>query len=320
MRRRNFIALGSGLLVCPRLALAQSGKTDRVGLCFQVTPEIAKPLMEAFVEGLRDHGHVVGQNLILDVRYGDGSPARLPALIDELIALRPDVLAGFEAPAKIMKAKTSTIPIVLTNSSDPVGIGLAQSLARPGGNVTGISTVWEQLLPKSIELLREILPLMTRVGLLLDTTSPGSKVAGENSRSAARTFGMTTVPYLVANQAELEKALATMAKDRLDALTGAGGGVLLNFSQLIAENALRLRIPYAGNASLGALFSFAPSLTQAYRDSARYVDKLLKGAKPGELPIEQPVRFELVVNLKTARTLGVTIPQSVMLRATRVIE
>ena len=320
MDRRSFLVLACGSIASPPRALAQSGKTNRVGLCFQVTPEIAKPLMEAFVEGLRDHGHVVGHNLFLDVRYGDGGVARLPALIDELIALKPDVLAGFETPAKIMKAKTSTIPIVLTNSSDPVGIGLAQSLARPGGNVTGISIVWEQLVPKSIELLREILPRMARVGLLLDTTSPGSKAAEENSRSAARTFGVTIVPYLVANQAELEKALAAMAKDRLDALTGGGGGVFLNFSQLIAESALRLRIPFAGNAGLGALFSFSPSLIQAYRDSARYVDKILKGAKPSELPIEQPIRFEMVVNLKTARALGVVIPQSVMLRATRVIE
>jgi len=320
MDRRTFFALAGGLLAYPPVSLAQSGKTNRVGLCFQVTEEVAKPLVEAFVAGLRDHGHVVGRNLILDVRYGDGSPSRLPAQIDELIALKPDVLAGFEVPAKIMKGKTSTIPIVLTNSSDPVGIGLAQSLRRPGGNVTGISTVWEQIVPKNIELLREFVPRLARVGLLLDTTSPGSRAAEENSRRAAATLGATIVPYYVSNRAELEKALAAMAKDRLDALVGGGGGVIVNFAELILENSLRLRIPTAGDADLGALFSYGPSLLQAYRDSARYVDRILKGAKPGELPIEQPTRFQVAVNLKTAKALGLKVPQSVMVRADRVIE
>lgn len=321
MRRRNFIALAGSLLAWPPIALAQIGKTFRVGLCFQVTKEAAKPLVDAFVAGLRDQGLVVGRNLILDVRYGDGGPSRLPALIDELIALKPDVLAGFEVPAKIMKARTATIPIVLTNSSDPVGIGLAQSLRRPGGNVTGISTVWEQVVPKNLELMREILPRLARVGLLLDTTSPGSKAAEENFRSAAKTFGATSVPYHMTNQAELDKALAAMAKDRLDALIGGGGGVIINFAKSIIDNSLRLRIPFAGiDAGSGALFSYAPSLVQAYRDSARYVDRILKGAKPGDLPIEQPTRFEMVVNLRTARALGLKIPQSVLLRADRVIE
>ncbi len=320
MDRRAFIALAGGLLACPPVSLAQSGKIHRVGLCFQITEEVAKPLVEAFVAGLRDHGHVVGRNLVLDVRYGDGGPTRLPALVDELIALKPDVLAGFEVPAKIMQAKTSTIPIVLTNSSDPVGIGLAQSLRRPGGNVTGISIVGEQVVPKNIELLREILPRLARVGLLLDTTYPASKAMEENSRRAAGSYGATIVPYYVTNRAELETALAAMSKDRLDALVGGGGGVIVNFAQSIIDNSLRLRIPTAGNAVLGALFSYGPSLTQAYRDSARHVDKILKGAKPGELPIEQPTRFEMVVNLKTAKALGLKIPLSVMLRADRVIE
>jgi len=277
-------------------------------------------MVDAFVAGLRDHGHVVGRNLILDVRYGDGGPSRLPAQVDELIALKPDVLAGFEAPAKIMKGKTSTIPIVLTSSSDPVGIGLAQSLRRPGGNVTGISHVWEQLVPKSIELLREFVPRLTRIGLLLDTTSPGSRAAEENARNAAKTYGATIVPYYVENLSTLEKALAAMSKDRLDGLTGGGGGVIINFARLILENSLRLRIPTAGNVDLGALFSYGPSLIQAYRDSARYVDKILKGAKPGELPIEQPTKFEMAINLKAARALGLKIPQSVMMRVDRVIE
>lgn len=318
-RRRQFL-LATGALLAAQLARAQTAKTYRVGLCFQVTQAIAKPLEEAFVAGLRDHGHLVGRNLVLDVRYGDGSPARLPALVDELIALRPDVLAGFEASAKIMKSKTATIPIVLTNASDPVGIGLAQSLRRPGGNVTGISVVSEQMFSKSIELLREILPRLARVGLLLDTSWPGSKAAEESVRSAARSYGTIIVPYYVSNRAELEQVLAAMAKDRLDALVSGGGGVIINFAGPIAENSLRQRIPLAGDAAAGALFSYSPNLIQAYRDSARYVDAIFKGAKPGDLPIEQPTRFQFTVNLKTAKTLGLKVPQSFLVRADEVIQ
>jgi putative ABC transport system substrate-binding protein len=321
MSRRRFIKSAAALLLLPGSALAQAGKIYRVGLCFQVSPDIAKPLAEGFSEGLRSHGYSVGRNLILDIRYGDGSPARLPALVDELIALKPDVLAGFETAAKIMKEKTSVIPIVITNSSDPVGIGLAQSLARPGGNVTGVSIVWEQLVPKSIELLREILPRVARVGLLLDASSPGSKAAEENARRVAKTYGVSIVPYLVSGQADLEKSLAAMEKDRLDALAVGGGGVIVNYSKLIDENSLRLKIPMAGYAAMGGgLFSYAPNLIQAYRESARYVDRILKGANPASLPIEQPTRFEMVINLKIARALGLTIPQSVLLRADRLIE
>jgi putative tryptophan/tyrosine transport system substrate-binding protein len=320
MSRRRFCKSAAALLLLPGSALAQTAKTPRVGLCFQVAPEIAKPLAEAFIEGLRNHGYSVGRNLILDVRYGDGSLARLPVLVDELIALKPDVLAGFETAAKIMKEKTSVIPIVITNSSDPVGIGLAQSLARPGGNVTGISVVWDQLVPKSIELVREMVPRMARAGLLLDATSPGSKTTEENVRRVAKTYGVTIVPYVVSSQAELEKSLAAMAKDRLDALAIGGGGVIVNYWNLISESSLRLKIPLAGIALSGGLFSYGPNLLEAYRDSARYVDRILKGAKPGDLPIEQPTKIELVINLKTARALGLTIPQSVLVRADRVIE
>ena len=317
--------VATGALVAASFARAQTGKTYRVGLGFVVSQEVAKPLEQAFLSGLGDHGYVSGKNLIFDVRYGGGDPARLPALVDELIALKPDVLAGFEAVASAMKGKTSTIPIVLTNSSDPVGLGLVQSLSRPGGNVTGISIVIEQLVPKSLELMREIIPALSRVGLLLDATFPGSGAAEKLTRAAAQGFGVTIQPYYVANRVELEKVLEAMGKDRLGALICGGGGVLVNFARLIVDGSLRLRIPLTGvvelpPAEMRALFAYGPNLVQAYRDSARYVDKILRGAKPADLPVEQPTRFNFVVNVKTAKTLGLTIPKSVLFRADRVIE
>lgn len=326
MSRRRFCKSAAALLLVSGSGLAQTGKTHRVGLGFQVTKTVAQPLENAFVAGLREHGYVVGRNLVVDVRYADGDAGRLPAIVDELIALKPDVLAGFESIAHAMSAKTSTIPIVLTSSSNPVGNGLAQSLARPGGNVTGISTQWEDLPPKVIEILREILPRLKRIGFLFDATYSGSKGLEAGAQKTAHAVGATLVPYYVANRAELEKAFAAMAKTRPDALLIGGGGVLTNQFELIVERCQRLRIPFptvpgvSNETAQAALFLFGANWVQGYRDAAGYVARILKGARPGDLPIEQPTKFELVINLKTAKAFGLTIPQSVLVRADRVIE
>jgi len=326
MSRRRFCTSAAVLLLLPGSALAQTGKTHRVGLGFQVGKATSQPLEEAFVAALRDHGHVIGRNLIVDVRYANGDAGRLPAIADELISLKPDVLAGFESMARAMKAKTGTIPIVLTNSSNPVGTGLAQSLARPGGNVTGISSQWEDLVPKHIEIFREILPRLSRVGLLLDSTANLSKATEHNARTAARQAGATLVTYSGANRAEIEKAFGDMGKTRPDALLFSASAVFLHLSAMIVGNCQRLKIPFSwapgttGELATEALFLFGPNFLQAYRDSARFVDRILKGARPGDLPIEQPTKFELVVNLKSAKALGLKIPQSVLVRADRVIE
>jgi len=326
MSRRRFIKRAAALILWPASGLAQTGKTHRVGLGFQVTKAVARPLEEAFIAGLRDHGLVAGRNVLVDIRYADGDAGRLPAIADELIALKPDVLAGFESMAAAMKAKTATIPIVLTNSSNPVGSGLAQSLARPGGNVTGISQQWEDLPPKTIEILRELLPRLTRIGFLLDATFSGSKGIETNAQKSALSVGATLVPYYVASRTELEKAFGAMAKSRPDALLIGGGGVLTNQFEMIVENCRRLRIPFptvpgvANDTAQAALFLFGANWVQGYRDAASYVDRILKGAKAGDLPIEQPTKFELVINLKVAKALGLTIPQSVLVRADRVIE
>ena len=304
---------------------AQAGKIYRVASVAMAGETTTRPYQQIFLAAMREHGYVVGRNLVYELRYANGEPARLPGLVDELIALKPDVLTGIEQVARVMKNKTSTIPIVLTNSSDPVAAGLVQSLARPGGNVTGASYLFEQLGPKHMELLREILPRLAKVGQLHDTTVPASKAAEENARQAARKLGLAYVPYYVASRSDVEKALAEMAKDRPDALVpGAGSGILFGLRLMVSENTLRLRIAYtasvAAYAEAGALLSYGAKLEEGFRLAATYVDRILKGSKPGELPVQQPTRFEMVINLKTAKVLGLTIPKSVLLRADRVIE
>ena len=326
MKRRSFFVLTATTLAAPFVHAQQAGRTYRVGLGFQVTSTVAKPLEQAFLDGLREHGLVIGRNLVVDVRYADGDAERLPAIVDQLIALKPEVLAGFETMARAMKARTSTIPIVLTNSSDPVGLGLIQSFRRPGGNVTGVSLQLEELPPKHVEIMREILPQLSRIGLLLDTSFAGSKATEENTRTAAQALGANVILYRFGNREELESAFARMVNDRPDALISSGGGVFVQFRKLIGENSQRLRIPYGGMglASGGetdpALFAYGPGLLQAYRDAARYVDRILKGAKPADLPVEMPAKFNLMVNLQSARVLGIKVPQSVLARATRIIE
>jgi putative ABC transport system substrate-binding protein len=278
-----------------------------------------------FVDTLREQGYAIGRNLTYEPLYADGVAARLPTLVDEAIAKRPDVMVGIEQVAQVMKRRTATIPIVLPNASDPIAAGLVQSLARPGGNVTGASFVFEQLGPKHMELLREFLPRLTRVGQVHDTTVPGSKTAEENARQAAKRLGLAYFPYYVGSKADLEKALATMENDRVEALVwGAGSGLLFGLRQMFVEHVLRMRIvQFASSgqyAELGALMSYGPDLKEGFRLAAEYAARILKGAKPAELPVQQPTRFEMVINLKTAKALGVAVPNALLLRADRIVE
>ena len=326
MNRREFIAIASGAtLWSPISALAQSAKTYRVGHAWVADPASVRPYEEAFLSVLRDRGYVVGRNLVYDTRYANGDPTRVPVLVDELIALKPDVLTGIEQVAKVMASKTSTIPIVLVSASDPVAAGLVKSLSHPGGNVTGVSQQSGELGPKRIELMREVLPGLARVGQLHDINVPASKAAEAEARQAAEKLGIAYVPYYVANRSDLDRVFAEMEKSRPDALvTGAGSGLLYGLRQLIIDNLLRLRIPsclaVSVQAKLGALMSYGPDLPEGNRLAATYVDRILKGAKPSELPIEQPTKFELVINLKTAKVFGLTIPPGLLARADEVIE
>jgi putative ABC transport system substrate-binding protein len=319
-----FALLALPVLAGPPAAGAQTGRTPRVAYVSVASDADTMSYYQTFHTAMRELGYVERTNLILDARFGDGDVRGLPALVDEVIALKPDVLVGWEQVAQVMRMKTTSIPIVLPGAIDPIAAGLARSLARPGLNVTGSVQLNDQLPAKHIEIIREILPRLGRVGQLVDTTVSGCRLVEQNSRQAARSVGAVLVPYYVTNRSEIESAFLQMEKERPDVLLPCPTYVLLNFRDLLIENVLRLRIPFTSfivaNVPQGVLFSYAASIHEGHRKAAAYVDKIIKGAKPGDLPIEQPTRFDMVINLKTARLLGLTIPPSVLLRADKVIQ
>jgi putative ABC transport system substrate-binding protein len=326
MNRRDavlaLIALGAAPLVT---RAQQQGRSYRIGSAYVAVSAQTKPYEEQYLAGLRELGFEVGRNLIYDVRNCEGDPARLPAAIDELLALKPDLLFGIEAVARIMRSKTATIPIVLTLSSDPVAAGLVKSLRRPGGNVTGNASLDGPMLTKQVELLSELLPRMASIAMLIDPGIPAGASIVEEVRTAAKTRRARLITYQVPDRAALENALKEMERNRPDALlNGMSSGLLFQNRQFTYETALRLRIPAAGNvaagAEAGALFSLGVNLHHEFRRAATHAARILRGANPGDLPVEQPTRFEMVINLKTAKALGIKIPQSVLIRADRVIE
>ena len=322
-RRQLLIAAGA-LLGAP-LARTQTGRTYRIGSAYLAASSTTKPYEEAFLGGLRELGFERGKNLVYDVRNCDGDPSRVPGAVDELIALKPDLLAGIEQVAKVMRSKTETIPIVLTSSTDPVAAGLAKTLGRPGGNVTGMAALNEALAAKSVEILAEILPQMKVVGAILDQNVPAIANIERHLQEAAKARRANVVFYRARDRAELAQAFTSMERDRPDVLVmHSGSGTLFGERQFITGNALRLRIPLAGassaHAEAGGLFSYSASLSGTFRRAASHAARILKGANPAEIPIEQPAVFELVINIKTAKALGIKVPQSVLARADRVIE
>lgn len=325
-RRRRLLVAAGALLAAPSSLLAQqSGRTYRIGSAYIARAAIVGPYEEAFLNGLRELGFERGKNLVYDVRYCDGDPSRLPALVDELIALKPDLLVGIEQIAKAMRSKTATIPIVLTHSTDPVAAGLAKTLARPGGNVTGMAALNEVMAAKSVEILAEIVPQMKTVAAIIDPNVPAAANIERHVQEAAKAKRAKAVFYRARDRAELEQAFAAMARDRPDGIINASGsGTLFGERKFVADNALRLRIPCAATTMIsveeGALFAYGASLSGLFRQAASHAARILKGANPAELPIERASKFELIVNMKTARALGLKIPQSVLLRADRVIE
>ncbi len=277
-----------------------------------------------FRAAMRELGYVEGRNVVYVESDAGGDRQRLPQAVDELIAHKPDVLVAWGSDASALHAKTTSIPIVLTGGFDPVGAGLAHSLRRPGKNVTGVTQLNTELPAKHIELLAEILPRASRVGMLFDTNASGCALVERSARAAAQRLGKALVTYKTGSKVEIERAFAQMETDRPDALLPCPAPVLYNHRALLFSEGLRLRIPWTSfivaNVPTGVLFAHSSSREEEHRKAATYVDRILRGAKPAELPIEQPSRFELVLNLKTAKALGLTIPQSILLRADRVIE
>ena len=327
MRRREFIAvLASTTLAWPLGARAQrSDKVFRVGSVYMTEAFKLFGFEQAFISGLHELGYVAGQNIVYDTRHAAGDPTRLPALVDELILLKPDVLATGEPIVPVMLSKTSTIPIVMLYSSDPVAAGLVKSLSHPGGNVTGVSMQWAELPPKQIELLREIHPSLTLIGHLHDRNVPSTKLAEQLAREAALKLGIAYTPYYVANGSDLDRAFAQMEEQRPEALLfGAGSALLTGTIQTVIHNTTRLGIalcvPDRNVPRLGALIGYGPDLVAGYRLAATYVDKILKGAKPSDLAVQQPTKFELAINLKTAKVLGLNLSPTLLARADEVIE
>ena len=295
-----------------------------VGLLWVASERVVKPYEELIRAGLRELGWVDGGNYRLEVRYGNGDAARLPGLIDELIAFNPKVLSGISEVVTLMKAKTSTIPIVLSLSYDPVESGLVQSLARPGGNITGIAVHYDEVLTKHVEIASELVPGLARIGFINDAADAGAARFDALAGKAARSKGISLLPMPVRDRDTLEAAFAGLGAETPGALIVVLSGRLFNLRDPIREGALKLRAPviypFEGFVEAGGLVSYGPNYYAAFRRSTVFVDKILRGAKPVDLPIEQPARLDLVVNMKAAQAIGLAMPPLFLTRADRVIE
>jgi putative ABC transport system substrate-binding protein len=319
--RRQFL-VGAGAMLAAPFALGQSGKAQRVILVRTQSTERV-PGIQGFLDAMRSLGYVSGKNLVFEDMIARKDASDLLAVVDRAIARKPEVIIAWESIAQVVRSRTTTIPIVLTGALDPVRAGLARSLSRPGLNVTGFAQLNDRLPEKHMEILREILPRLRKVGQLVDRTASGCQIIEAHATTAAHRIGCTLISYYVSNQAEIEQAFAQMAKDPPDALLPCPSSVLYSYRDLLFEHVLRLRIPLTSyivsNVPRGVLFAYAANLDDLYRGSAVFVDKILRGAQPGDLPIEQPMNFQLVVNLGTAKALGLAVPESMLLRANRVI-
>ena len=320
------VALALGVLSAPLPADGQQpGKVPRIGYLSATSPTVATNVLNAFRQGLRDLGYVEGENIAIEYRWAEGKLERLPALAAELVRLKVDlILAWTTAPALAAKDATRTIPIVIGYVADPVERGLIASLARPGGNVTGLSWGGIELSGKQLELLKDAVPKLSRVAILINPASQFHKAVVKEIETAGRALGVKLQPLEVRAPDEFDSAFKAMTRERAGALLVPGDSMFLLHRTRLAELAAKSRLPamhgLREHVEAGGLMSYAPSLSDTSRRGATFVDKILKGAKPADLPVEQPTRFELVINLKTAKALGLTIPPSVLIRADHVIQ
>jgi putative ABC transport system substrate-binding protein len=327
MRRKIYVLVAAALvLISVHLADAQQPtKVPRIGFIVGASPSASLARTDAFRQGLRELGHVERKNIVIEWRYAEGKPDRLPALAAELVRLKVDIIVSSGAtPTRAAKEATNTIPIVMAQDNDPIGNGFVASLARPGGNISGLSTLAPEISGKRLELLKEIIPKLSRVAVLGTSTNPGNAQALRETELAAQAFGVKLQYLDVLDPKDIETVFRAASKGRADAVLVLGSPVLNSKRTQIADLAIKSRLPatyYAPEwVEDGGLMSYGVSFTDSYRRAATYVDKILKGAKPADLPVEQPTKFELIINLKAAKQIGLTIPPNVLVRADRVIK
>ena len=319
------ITLMFGLLAAPLDAGAQQkGEPYRIGFLGNSTAVLEANLVGPFREGLRDLGYVEGRNVVIEYRWAEGKYERFPALIGELIALKVDVIVTAGTPVALaVKKATKSVPLVMVAVGDPVATGLVASLARPSGNITGLTSIAEALEGKRLELLREVVPKISHVAVFWNPVNPVFKRALDELQAAAAVLRMKVLSLGVRTPEELDATFAAIVRERPEALLVLADRLFLHHRARIMDFAAQQRLPgvhaYRELVEAGGLMSFGPSYAGMHRRAAYYVDRILKGAKPGDLPVEGPATFELVINLKAAKALGLTIPQSVLLRATEVI-
>jgi len=330
MRRREFISFIGGAAAWPLGARAQQPKVPRIG--YLVTGSLQSPegrgFLDAFRQGLHEQGYVEGQNIVIEFRAAEGQMERFPALASELVRLKVDVIVAPNTPAaRAVQQATTTIPVVVPVMGDPVRDGLVASLARPGGNITGLTFLGPELVPKRLALLKQALPTVSKVVALWHPGAYGERTMSDmmkQAEAAVRTLDVDLRLVAVQGPGELERAFSTIGEERADALIVFPSPMLFNERRRIVDLAAKRRLPSMAMGrefvELGGLMSYGASITDLNRRGAAFIDKILKGAKPAELPVEQPTKFELLVNLKTARELGLTIPREFLLLADEVIE
>ncbi len=325
-RRRLLVALGAGSLMPFAARAQQKPRIWRVGFLAQRSrPQALEPdIYGAFARGMRELGYIEGKNLVIDWKFADDRIDRLPALAKELAATKPDVIiAGATPSVQAAHRAASNIPLVFVAVPDPVGEGFVKTLPRPGGNVTGLSTIVTEVSTKHFELLQSVVPKLARVGVLMNPQNPSDSLVLEQVNGAAFSRGVKVVAHEVSAADRIDQAFAAMARERTGAVIVAADELFYEQREAIARQAIKHRLPTISpnreQAEAGGLMSYGQDLAEHYRRAASYVDKIFKGAKPGDLPVEQPTLLELVINQNTAKALGIRIPNSILLRADKVI-
>jgi putative ABC transport system substrate-binding protein len=310
--------------LCASAEAQQPKKVPRIGYLSAASASAMVPRANAFRQGLRELGYVEGKNILIEYQYADGKLDRLPALAAELVRLNVDIIvSGGPAATRPGREATSTIPIIMAQDGDPVGNGFVASLAQPGGNITGLSTVAPEMSGKRLELLKEIIPKLSRVAVFGNSSDPGTARVLKETELAAAAFGLKLQYIEVVSLADIETAFRSASKGRADAVLLIPNPILTPHRALVADLAVKSRLPVIYDTQYveaGGLMTYGVNLPDLDRRAATYVDKILKGAKPADLPVEQPTKFEFIINLKAAQQIGLTIPPNVLVRADRVIK